>query len=127
MSMKSMDDQVWSALIGPAHTPSGAALLLGVTLGDLETRPLLRLVQANGRPCYPAAQFDGAEPVRGLEQLIATMLDGAVSPWMQASILFGRRAEWGGRTAIDRLWRGHLQDLEEVTVFVRRVVGDLNR
>lgn len=58
----------WDEQVGPALSEEDAAALLGVTVDELRTRPLLR---AGDR--YPAAQFDGDAPVPGLESTVGFM------------------------------------------------------
>jgi hypothetical protein len=80
-------------------------------------RRLLRLARSDGRPAYPAFQFDGRRQVPGLSDIVC-VLDGALQPASIAAWLTGTQPSLDGRRPLDVLARG---EHEPVMTIARRV------
>ncbi len=112
--------QAWVAQVGYCLTQADTARLLGRSEQAVSKDPrLLRLERSDGRPAYPAFQFDGRRQVEGVAEVVRA-LSGAVQPATIAAWLTGSQPALGGRRPIDALAGG---DQEEVLAIARRLAA----
>ena len=99
-------EKAWVGQVGYCLTQVDTAELLGRSEQAVSKDPrLLRLERSDGRPAYPAFQFDGRRQVRGVAEVVRA-LDGAVQPATLAAWLTGAQPALGGRRPIDALAAG---------------------
>ncbi|MGH9101754.1 MAG: hypothetical protein ACRDYD_02040 [Acidimicrobiales bacterium] len=110
--------RAWVDQVGYCITQSDAAQLLGRSEQAVSKDPrLLRLARSDGRPAYPAFQFDGRRQVPGLAEVVRA-LDGSLLPATVAAWLTGTQPALGGRRPLDALVEG---DGEAVLAVARRL------
>ena len=113
-------NQAWAAQIGPGLTQADVARLLNVTVQAVsKNKGLLRLENRDGRPVYPIVQFDGRRVLPGVADIVA-ILDGPLLPLTIASWLTSPKQALAGRTAIEALRAGQV---DEVTALARQTAG----
>lgn len=113
-------DQAWGAQIGPGLTQADVARLLNVTVQAVsKNKRLLRLETRDGRPVYPIVQFDGRRALPGVAAVVA-ILDGPLLPLTIASWLTSAKKALAGRTAIEALRAG---DLDQVEALARQTAA----
>lgn len=113
-------DQAWSAQIGPGLTQADVARLLDVTVQAVsKNKGLLRLENRDGRPVYPIVQFDGRRALPGVAGILA-VLDGPLLPLTIASWLTSTKTALAGRTPIEALRAG---DLDQVQALARQTAA----
>lgn len=112
--MEHSDDDVasatdWAEQVGDVIDEEDVAQLLRWPLEDVRQTPaLLRLHDPSGRVVYPLMQFDGRQPVPGVEEAIAILLPAAGTPVTVAAWLTMRNNALGGHRPIDELRSGDL-------------------
>jgi hypothetical protein len=91
---------------------SEAAELLGVSRAAVNARrvrgTLLAVPLPNGEHVYPACQFTDAGVPSGLGQFLAAFRDTA--PWTQFTVLLAPSGRHGGRSALDLLREGKVDE-----------------
>jgi hypothetical protein len=122
-TMTEGDDAVWSDQLGPAYTATEVAERMGVAVEDIEDhRGLLRLKQRDGQTVYPAFQFDGNQPVDGLQTVVFELTPRVATPWTIASWLTADHQGLG--RPIDGLRRGNVTLVVQAA---RQFAGSLSR
>lgn len=110
--------QAWVSQVGYCLTQADAAQLLGRSEQAVsKDARLLRLERSDGRPAYPAFQFDGRRQVPGVADVVRA-LDSAVLPATIAAWLTGGQPALGGGRPIDSLLAG---DIDPVLAIARRL------
>ncbi|MGH9129188.1 MAG: hypothetical protein ACRDY2_09530 [Acidimicrobiales bacterium] len=110
--------QAWVDQVGYCLTQAETAELLrrSEQAVSKDTR-LLRLARSDGRPAYPAFQFDGRRQVPGLGEVVR-VLNVALLPATIAAWLTGTQPGLEGRRPLDALADG---DYEAVLAVARRL------
>ena len=115
-------DAAWAAQIGPALSQPDVARLLGKSAQAVsKDGRLLRIRNRDGRPVYPVAQFDGRGQLRGVADVVATLV-GVLQPLTIASWLTAGNAGLAGRRPVDALRDG---DAAAVRVLAARLAADV--
>lgn len=110
--------QAWVSQVGFCLTQAGTAELLGRSEQAVSKDPrLLRLARSDGRPAYPAFQFDGRRQVPGVADVVKA-LGGALLPETMAAWLTGEQPALDGRRPVDVLAEG---DRDAVLAVARRL------
>ena len=113
-------EKAWVAQVGYCLTQAGTAELLGRSEQAVSKDPrLLRLERSDGRPAYPAFQFDGRRQVPGVAGVVRS-LHGALQPETVAAWLTGTQPALDGRRPIDVLAAG---EADAVLVLARRLAA----
>lgn len=101
-----VESRRWREQLGPCLTQSGVANLLGISPQAVAKRSasgeLLRITNADGRPAYPVAQFDGRRVVGGLGAVLQVLL-AVDDPLTVSSWLTIAKPALGGRTPLAAL------------------------
>lgn len=110
--------QAWVEQVGFCLTQAEVAALLGRSEQAVsKDSRLLRLPRRDGRPAYPAFQFDGRHQVPGLADVVGVLV-GPLQPATVAAWLTGAQPTLGGRRPVDALRDG---DAEAVVTVARRL------
>ncbi len=118
---------LWADQLGPVYDTAGVAALLGgvskQAVSDRVNRHrLLALRTGSGRLAYPVFQFNGHDVVPGLGAVLGLLEADAVGAWTVASWLASPDAALGGRTPVEALHDG---DLDDVLAAAHDVVAEL--
>jgi len=99
---------------------AGVARLLGMTTAAVHKRykahQLLGIREEKRRIVYPAFQFHGERVVRDLPAVLQVLAQVGVDEWAQLRFFAGANARLGGRSPIDALKAG---DVEQVLAAAR--------
>lgn len=111
-AMHALASAHWTEQLGPFFSSDAVRELLGRGGAPVsrqavsKRRDVLTLRTGSGRVVYPAFQFDGRTPVRGMRAVLE-LFDGVpVSRWTLASWLSSPAPELAGRAPIDALRAG---------------------
>lgn len=103
---------------------SDVARLLGLTTAAVHKRyqsgQLLGIREEKRRISYPGLQFDGPRVVRDLPRVLAVLEENDIDEWSQLRFLAGSNARLGGRTPVQALRAG---DVEQ-TLAAARAFGE---
>ncbi len=102
--------QAWVDQVGYCLTQADTAALLDRSEQAVsKDSRLLRLNRSDGRPAYPAFQFDGRRQIPGTAEALQ-ILAGTLEPATIAAWLTGAQPQFGGRRPIDMLAGAEHQD-----------------
>lgn len=121
-------DQFWEEHLGPMYDAKGVAALLGdrskpLTRQAVSKRALLGVKTGNGRVFYPAFQFEGRQPVGGLDKVLRTVDPHLLSRWTLASWLISPERDLDNARPIDVLRSG---DVDRVVAVASRWAAALS-
>ena len=95
---------------------SEAARRLGVSAQAVHARrergTILAVPLANGEWVYPTFQFTDSGLIRGLDRVLRAFND--VTPWAQLAVLLAPSRRFGGRSAIELLEAGEIDDARSI-------------
>lgn len=112
-----VDDRRWAAQVGPALSQRDTARLLDKSEQAVsKDRRLLRIRNRDGRPVYPAVQFDGRRPLPGVAEVLDA-LGEATAPIEVLAWLTGRLPSLDDRRPVDVLRAG---DVDAVVAAAQR-------
>ena len=92
---------------------SDVAQILGMTTAGVHKRyqagQLLGIREGTRRIGYPGLQFDGPRVVRDLPRVLAVLAENETDEWSQLRFLAGSNARLGGRTPVEALKDGDVE------------------
>ncbi len=103
---------------GGALTSEQVAEVLGISRQAVDKRrssnQLLALTQGRRGYSYPSFQFEDGKTIPGLEEVLTELK--ALDPWMQMVFFTSPNERLDGKTPIERLQKGSIEDVESVAV-----------
>jgi hypothetical protein len=94
------------------------AEVLGISRQAVDKRrssnQLLALTQGKRGYSYPSFQFDDGRTIPGLEEVLGQLK--SLDPWMQMVFFTNPHERLGGKTPIERLQKGSIEDVKSVAV-----------
>ena len=98
---------------GGALSSGQVADVLGISRQAVDKRrssnQLLALTQGRRGYSYPSFQFDDGKTIRGLEEVLAELK--ALDPWMQMAFFTSPNERLGGKTPIESLQKGLVEEV----------------
>jgi hypothetical protein len=98
---------------GGALSSVQVAEVLGISRQAVDKRrssnQLLALTQGRRGYSYPSFQFEDGKTIRGLEEVLARLK--SLDPWMQMVFFTGRNERLGGKTPIEGLQKGFVEEV----------------
>jgi hypothetical protein len=99
-------------------TSEQVAEVLGISRQAVDKRrssnQLLALTQGKRGYSYPSFQFDDGRTIPGLEEVLGELKP--LDPWMQMVFFTSPHERLGGKTPIERLQKGSIEDVKSVAV-----------
>ena len=103
---------------GGTLTSEQVAEVLGISRQAVDKRrssnQLLALTQGKRGYSYPSFQFDDGRTIPGLEEVLGQLK--SLDPWMQMVFFTNPHERLGGKTPIERLQKGSIEDVKSVAV-----------
>jgi hypothetical protein len=103
---------------GGTLTSEQVAEVLGISRQAVDKRrssnQLLALTQGKRGYSYPSFQFDDGRTIPGLEEVLGELK--SLDPWMQMVFFTNPHERLGGKTPIERLQKGSIEDVKSIAV-----------
>jgi hypothetical protein len=103
---------------GGALTSEQVAEVLGISRQAVDKRrsssQLLALTQGKRGYSYPSFQFDDGKTIPGLEEVLGKLKP--LDPWMQMVFFTNPHERLGGKTPMERLLKGSIEDVKSIAV-----------
>jgi hypothetical protein len=103
---------------GGALTSEQVAEVLGISRQAVDKRrssnQLLALTQGKRGYSYPSFQFEDGKTIPGLEEVLGELKP--LDPWMQMVFFTNPHERLGGKTPMERLLKGSIEDVKSIAV-----------
>jgi hypothetical protein len=120
-----LENQAWSAQVGPCLTRSTVARLLRKSEQAVaQDGRLLSFRNGDGRIVYPIVQFDGPRPIAGLDRVLAALTAGDDDDLTVLAWLTAPKPTLQARSPLDALRSG---EVDEVVRLAEEWAGDAPR